>query len=75
MPYDSITELPYNLREILPNHAQEIYIAAYNNAYMEYKDHLDRKDPNETREEVAHKVAWAAVKKKYHKEGYHWIGN
>jgi len=66
MPYTSIDELPKNVAGVLPKHAQEIFIAAFNNAYDEYKDPKDRRG-GEDREEVAHKVAWSAVKKKYEK--------
>lgn len=75
MPYKSIKELPENLQRILPKHAQEIYISAYNDAFQEYKNPLDRKNIKETREEVSHKVAWGAIKTKYHKEGDYWVEN
>lgn len=67
MPYNKITELPENLRDLLPKHAEEIYIAAYNSAWDQYKDADDRRG-DDTREEVAHKVAWAAVKNDYEKD-------
>jgi cation transport regulator len=51
----------------LPKHAQDIYRAAFNNAWEEYKSPKNRQDPSESREQVAHKVAWAAVEKKYKK--------
>lgn len=41
-------------------------MAAYNSAWDQYKDPEDRRD-NDSREEVAHQVAWAAVKHKYEK--------
>lgn len=66
MPYDSVDDLPASVRDNLPKHAREVYMAAYNNAWEEYKDAEDRKG-NASREEVAHKVAWSAVKKKYEK--------
>ncbi len=66
MPYEKISELPKNLRDILPKHAEEIYIAAFNSAWDQYKDKDDRRG-DDTREEVAHKVAWAAVKNDYEK--------
>lgn len=66
MPYDTLDELPASVRDNVPKHAQEIYRAAYNNAWKEYKDAGDRRG-NESREEVAHKVAWSAVKQKYSK--------
>lgn len=67
MPYANIDELPDGVRNNLPKHAQEIYKEAFNSAYDEYKKPEDRRG-NEDREEVAHKVAWSAVKKKYAKD-------
>lgn len=66
MPYNSTEELPDNVRNVLPAHAQDIYKEAFNSAYNEYKKPEDRRG-DEDREEVAHKVAWSAVKNKYEK--------
>ncbi len=66
MPYESNDELPDQVKDNLPKHAQEIYKEAYNNAWDEYKDPKDRQG-DASREEVSHKVAWAAVKNKYEK--------
>jgi len=66
MPYNKLSDLPDQVKDVLPAHGQEIYQAAYNNAWEEYKDPKDRKG-DKTREETAHSVAWAAVKKVYHK--------
>lgn len=66
MPYKTTASLPDNVKNVLPAHAQEIYQAAFNSAWDEYKDKKQRHD-DESREEVAHKVAWAAVKNKYEK--------
>jgi cation transport regulator len=75
MPYIKITELPEAVKNTLPKHALEIYRAAYNNAWDEYKNPTDRRD-DDTREETAHKVAWAAVKNVYHKDGSgKWVEN
>jgi cation transport regulator len=71
MPYESLKELPGSVRQVLPKHAQEIYQAAFNSAWNQYQDEEDRRG-DESREEVAHKVAWAAVKKKYEKHGQTW---
>ena len=71
MPYDSVKELPESVRDNLPKHAQEVYMAAYNNAWEEYKEAEDRRG-GASREEVAHKVAWNAVKKKYEKKNGTW---
>ena len=38
MPYKGIADLPESAREHLPKHAQEIYVAAFNNAWQEYRD-------------------------------------
>jgi len=46
----------------LPSHAQDIYREAFDNAWSEYQDPAKRRG-NEPLEELAHKVAWAAVKK------------
>lgn len=66
MPYKSISELPDSVRDHVPRHGQEIYKDAFNSAWKEYADTKDRRG-DDSREEVAHKVAWAAVKKKYSK--------
>lgn len=73
MPYNKLSELPEQVKNSLPVHGQEIYRAAYNNAWDEYKDPDDRKN-DASREETAHKVAWSAVKKVYHKNNYgEWV--
>jgi cation transport regulator len=58
MPYKTNRELPESVRDHLPDHAQEIYQAAYNNAWDEY-------DHDEAR---AHRVAWGAVERDYEKD-------
>jgi len=58
MPYEKTSELPDSVRDNLPQHAQEIYRSAFNNAWEDYN-----RD-----EERAHRVAWAAVKNKYQKD-------
>jgi cation transport regulator len=72
MPYDKISELPDQVTDNLPKHAQEIFLAAYNNAYDEYADPKDRRGDS-GREETAMKVAWSAVKQSYQKEGDRWV--
>ena len=73
MPYSNIYELPKSVKAHLPEHAQEIYKEAFNHAWYEYKDASKRRNPKASREAVAHKVAWAAVKLKYLKQGDRWI--
>jgi cation transport regulator len=73
MPYETLTELPDSVRDNLPKHAQEIFKEAYNNAWEQYADPQSRRD-DASREEVAYRVAWAAVKKKYEKDNHgHWV--
>jgi cation transport regulator len=67
MVYKNISELPESVRNHLPVHAQEIYKDAFNNAWQQYADPKHRRG-NESQEEAAHKVAWAAVKQKYEKD-------
>ena len=57
MPYDRLSDLPDSVRDNLPKHAQEIYKEAYNSAWDQYGHEEDR----------AHRVAWGAVERKYHK--------
>ena len=66
MPYRTISELPDSVRDHVPKHAQEIYKEAFNSAWDQYRDPGERRD-DASREEVSHRVAWAAVKEKYEK--------
>lgn len=68
MPYERRSDLPESVREHLPEHAQDIYKEAFNSAWDQYKDPDDRRG-DASREETAHKVAWAAVKEQYEKGG------
>lgn len=72
MPYQKLSELPDSVRDNLPKHAQEIYQAAFNNAWEQY-DQPEERRGDASREETAHRVAWAAVKKKYEKIGEEWV--
>ena len=66
MPYASNTDLPFPVRKHLPSHAQTIYREAFNHAFASYAD--DRRQ-----EEIAHRTAWAAVKRSYVKLGDAWV--
>lgn len=72
MPYHSLAELPDAVQDHLPRHAQEIYKEAYNSAWEQYADAQKRRG-DASREETAHKVAWAAVKDQYEKQGERWV--
>ena len=67
MPYASTQDLPPSVTTHLPGHAQEIYRAAFNSAGADYADR------GATREEIAHRVAWAAVKRLYRKQSDQWV--
>ena len=61
MPYKS-GDVPGGTEKV-PAHGQAIYRAAFNSAFTEGG------------EERAHAIAWAAVKRKYHKKGTRWVAN
>lgn len=60
--------------DTLPGHAREIYRKAHKNALKHYKSPTKRRGgARQSREQVAHKAAWSAVKKAgYKKEGERW---
>lgn len=62
MPYQKLNDLPPAVK-VLPAHGQEIWMAAFNSAWDQYKGD----------EEKCFAVAWSAVKEKYRKEGDKWI--
>ncbi|MBP9699716.1 ChaB family protein [Candidatus Woesebacteria bacterium] len=66
MPFQTAKDLPDTVKEHLPEHAQDIYLEAFNSAWDQY-DQPEERRGDDSREETAHKVAWSAVKKKYEK--------
>lgn len=66
MPYSSNEDLPPSVRNHLPEHAQDIYREAFNNAYRQHE--FDARH-----EEAAHRIAWGAVKRSYAKMGTEWV--
>ncbi len=60
MPYASNADLPPSVRHHLPPTAQDIYREAFNHAWATYAQRARR-------EEIAHRTAWAAVKRRFHK--------
>ena len=66
MPYGSIDDLPASVRRHLPPHAQQIFVAAFNHAWLAHAG-----DPRQ--EEAAFRIAWAAVKRAYVKLGGQWV--
>lgn len=65
-PYRDARDLPAAVRLHLPPHAQDIYRAAFNAAWRQH-------DGDPRREEAAHRIAWAAVKRRYRRAGTTWI--
>lgn len=63
MPYSTNEDLPPSVRAHLPPHAQDIFRAAFNNAWESYGG----------REATAFRIAWAAVKRHYRKVGDEWV--
>ena len=66
MPYAVNEQLPPSVRHHLPLAAQDIYREAFNHAWQTYGRAARR-------EEIAHRVAWAAVKHRFHKEDGDWV--
>ncbi|HEY6757534.1 MAG TPA: ChaB family protein [Nitrososphaera sp.] len=60
--------------DTLPSHAQKIYTKAHKNALKQYTSPSKRRGgKRQSKEQVAHKVAWSAVKKEYKKKGDKWV--
>jgi len=57
MPYQKTSDLPDRVKDHLPAHAQEIFLAAFNHAWDEYNQD----------EERVFRVAWSAVDRDYEK--------
>lgn len=66
MPYARNVDLPPAIRNHLPAHAQDMFRVTFNAAYAAHEG-----DPRQ--EEAAFRIAWAAVKKQYHKFGDAWV--
>jgi cation transport regulator len=66
MPYTSNADLPPSVRNHLPAHAQDTYRAAFSHASAAHAG-------EGRREEIAHPIAWAAVKRTYVKDGDRWV--
>ena len=57
----------------LPSHAQKTYREAHKNAVKQYSNPSKRRGgKQQSKEQIAHKVAWSAVKKEYRKKGEKW---
>jgi len=72
MPYERNADLPRSVRDALSKEAQTIYRKVFNSAWNEYGQRGKRRR-NTSREQTAHRVAWAAVKRSYEKRGGRWV--
>jgi len=66
LPYTTNDDLPVSVQRHLPEHGQDIFREAFNHAWRQYAG-----DPRQ--EEIAHRVAWSAVKRAYVKVGTEWV--
>jgi cation transport regulator len=66
MPYLTNADLPPSVQNHLPEHAQDIFRATFNHAWEEYAS-------NPRQEEIAFRVAWAAVETLYVKMNGEWV--
>jgi len=62
MPFTSNEALPAVVRGHLPPHAQDIYRAAFNSAWEQWRE-----------DAVAHHIAWTAVKRSYVNDDDTWV--
>lgn len=61
-PYEKTSDLPDNIKNVLPRSAQDSWMNAFNENYKKTKD-----------EESARKIAWYVVKLTYKKSGDKWV--
>ena len=66
MPYRANADLPPSVSNHLPAHAQDIYREAFNHSFAAHRG-------DARQEEIAHRTAWAAVKRTYQKVGAQWV--
>jgi cation transport regulator len=66
MSYRPNADLPFPVRNHLPQHAQDIYREAFSHAFASHSGEA-------LQEEIAHRTAWAAVKRSYVKMGDDWV--
>ncbi|WP_159588930.1 ChaB family protein [Chelativorans xinjiangense] len=66
MPYATNAHLPPSVRRSLPEHAQDIYREAFNQAFAAHEG-----DPRQ--EAASHRIAWGAVKRSYVKTSEGWV--
>lgn len=62
----SSRDMPSSLEGVLPQHALKVYYKTFHNTYRLYHETEDTIEPEKI-EHTARRVAWSAVKKKFHK--------
>lgn len=62
MRYEKKSDLPYTIRDVLPEEAQEIYLKAYQKSYDKYEE---AEGGELSQESVAHRDGWTAVQHEY----------
>jgi cation transport regulator len=67
MAYKYISELPENVKKVLPKHAQEVYMKTFNDVWNKYSD-AEKRLPGVSQEDASSKDAWDAVKHKYKRD-------
>ena len=69
MRYETKKDLPRILRDVLPDHAQDLYLEAYQQAWDSYED---EEGGDLGRSGVAHQRGMSAVEIDYEKVGSTW---
>ena len=65
--YDTIEELPEEIRRHLPLEAQRIYLDAYNQAWEEHDRLRQHRQESLSPESLAEEIAWAAVQTRFYR--------
>ncbi|HEU5446325.1 MAG TPA: ChaB family protein [Nitrososphaeraceae archaeon] len=72
--YNALSPRTKKQIDSLPQHAQHIFKKAHGNAVKQYQNPAKRRgSKKQSAGEVAHKIAWSAVKRKYKKMGDKWM--
>lgn len=73
MAYMSNYELPSLIKMGLPDNAQSIYRATFNGISSAYHIGQEAGYTRKAKIQLAHKIAWNAVKEKYKRQGIYWV--
>lgn len=72
--YNALSPRTKKQIDSLPQHAQHIFKKAHGKAVKQYQNPAKRRGgKKQSAEEVAHKIAWSVVKRKYKKLGDKWM--